>query len=139
MRLALQQLVAIGRAGRTDAGGHKGHIKDIARAEFAQTVKGKRALKLENSDGRAEHIVPHLVVLPVDLMRLRIRFSNHRIGILDDFDVLQSEDVVLHQTGLMHAFHVDLKDLLAIGEKRAVVVAEGDRAALRVTVGKDGQ
>ena len=61
-------------------------------------------------------------------MGFGIGSAHQLVGILDDFDVLQAQDIVLHQTYIMNAIHVDLQNLFALRDKGAVIVPQGEGA-----------
>mgnify|MGYP000464787402 CR=1 FL=1 len=108
MRLSLKQFVPIRSARRSDAGCDQRHIINAVRLKLSQTVKCKCRLELENTDGGAQHVIPNSVIIPIDFVRLGVWLPDERIGVFDNLDIFQAEDIILHQAGFMNALHINL-------------------------------
>ena len=127
VRLVSDEVVAVRRPGRTDTGRDQGHIEDGLRAEILQEFEGERPLHLKDTDRRPHHILPDLLVIPVNLAGLRIRDTSQLAGVIDDANVVQHQKVELHKGNLVDLVHVDIEDQVAILPEAAVVILQSDR------------
>ena len=108
VRFPLEKFVPIRSTRRSDAGCYQRHIVNAVRLKLSQTVKCKCRLKLENTDRGAQHVIPNSIIIPVDFVRLWVRFPDECIGVFDDLDIFQTENIIFHQAGFMNALHINL-------------------------------
>ena len=128
MRLVLHKVVAVRRARRTKRRCNKAHVENAVRLVLPKHLERELSFKLEDTNGRSQHILPDSLIVPVDFVRLRVGLTQQLISVFDNLDVFQTENVILDQTDLMHTLHVNLQDFLTVRDERTVVISEGNRA-----------
>ena len=108
MRFVLHKVVTVRRTRRTKRRRNKAHVKNTVRLVLSEHLERELSFKLEDTNGRSQHILPDSLIIPVDFVRLRIRLTQQLISVFDNLNVFQPENVILDQADLMHALHVNL-------------------------------
>ena len=104
----LHKVVTVRCTRRTKRRCNKAHVENAVRLVLPEHLERELSFKLEDTNGRSQHILPDSLIIPVDFMRLRVRLTQQLISIFDNLNVFQPKNVILDQADLMHALHVNL-------------------------------